>query len=431
MRYPRAAVFAFFLASAAPQDLPPAVLLVSRVKTRLRQQVARLPQYTCLETIDRSQAAAPGKRLKALDTVRLEVLFSGKREQYAAPGERSFQDRSPIEYVSGGMMSDGIFASSLVNIFIDENGLFTYRGEDDVAGRPAFKWDYKVPLLNSGHHLTVPAGSAVVAERGTFWADRDSLDLIRLDIHADEVPAFLDVQNAEAIIDYARMRIGDESVLLPQSAMVLLTASNSEMRDRFEFTHCRSYQVQSILSFGAPISVPVENSLTQPLGLEVVLSKIAAGLQVAIALTRPIDERAAVGDPIEGKISGAVKQKNTVVIPDGAPVHGRIRRLEHYSEDGGYFIVGLEFDAVSIGETESRFYADLKSADPAPGFEWYLTTNSEGRTLAPGGGTGTAYMSTTERIRTRQLPGVGTFFMRGSHFRLPEGYKLTWKTRAY
>ena len=39
--------------------------------------------------------------------------------------------------------------------------------------------------------------------------------------------------------------------------------------------------------------------------------------------------------------------------------------------------------------------------------------------------------SKTDRVRvwTQEVPGVGTFFVRGSHFSLPPGFKTVWKTQ--
>jgi hypothetical protein len=39
--------------------------------------------------------------------------------------------------------------------------------------------------------------------------------------------------------------------------------------------------------------------------------------------------------------------------------------------------------------------------------------------------------SKTDRVRifTQEVPGVGTFFVRGSHFSLPPGFQTVWKTQ--
>jgi hypothetical protein len=36
-----------------------------------------------------------------------------------------------------------------------------------------------------------------------------------------------------------------------------------------------------------------------------------------------------------------------------------------------------------------------------------------------------------QRIWTHEVPGVGTFFIRGSSVSLPSGFKTVWKTQLY
>jgi len=99
-------LFALF-PCALPQDLlPPGVLLYSRIKRHVGEELARLPNISCLETVQRAHRPANGKA-RQLDTVRLEVLTNGQKELYAAPGERKFSEEHPIQYVGSGVIGDG------------------------------------------------------------------------------------------------------------------------------------------------------------------------------------------------------------------------------------------------------------------------------------------------------------------------------------
>jgi hypothetical protein len=73
------------------QDLAPEVLLLARVKTHMGQVLSRLPNYTCLETIERSRRRASGKRFELVDALHLEVAFVDGKELFSWPGERSFK----------------------------------------------------------------------------------------------------------------------------------------------------------------------------------------------------------------------------------------------------------------------------------------------------------------------------------------------------
>ena len=419
---------------AAPQDLPPGVLLVSKVKARVKEQMAHMPQYTCLETIERSRKlAGPKGQWKSHDTVRLEVLYTGHKEFFDSPGGRDFKEEDPRVFVGSGLIGNGMFAGDLQTLFVNDQGLFTWRGEEPLAGRPAAKWDFRVPLLSSLYTITTPSGSAAVSMKGTFWADPVTFDLIRLEVRADEIPPLLEITDAITTMEYARTRIGQADVLLPQTGELrLLGTSGEESLDRFEFTHCRSFQTETSISFAEPDAVPEPAKLapaTPNRAAPPAANALAfpAGLTVTIALDAPVTDRAAVGELIEGRVAGNAILHGKTVIPNGAIVHGRIRRMEHYAEMGGYFTLGFEFTEIEAGGVSTRFFANLDSAGPLPGFEWMM---SSGTTQTLRTKVGEITRTETDSIRAPALPGVGTFFMRGAHFETPKGWKMVWKTQA-
>ncbi|HEY3839374.1 MAG TPA: polymer-forming cytoskeletal protein, partial [Bryobacteraceae bacterium] len=129
----------------------------------------------------------------------------------------------------------------------------------------------------------------------------------------------------------------------------------------------------------------------------------------------PVSDTDAVGSLIEGRVVGNVLSRGKVVIPDGATVHGRIRRLEHYQGNGNEFIVGLEFTELEGSGGPVRFYADLLSVQRSPQIRIKLTET---------------VMAGAENVTLHELPGVASFFVSGKTFRLPEGFGTVWRTRG-
>src|ERR1022692_667113 len=81
--------------AAIPQDLAPEVLLLSRIRRHLREELAHVPNYTCLETISRfrydpKSVMQSHKGLARMDTVRLEIVFADGREWYGSARGRNF-----------------------------------------------------------------------------------------------------------------------------------------------------------------------------------------------------------------------------------------------------------------------------------------------------------------------------------------------------
>jgi hypothetical protein len=288
-------------------------------------------------------------------------------------------------------------------MFIDDSAMFTWRGEEDLGGRTAVRYDFRVPAFLSGWEVRVEQGRGVAGMKGSVWADPDSLDLLRLEINGDDIPPQLEVNSVSVSVDYGRTHIGARDIMLPQTGeMRMAHRSGIETRNLLEFTHCRAFETESTLTFvdsGAALPVAASARPPQP-------EELPPGLTVTLKLATPVTEKSAIGETVEALVAGNVAARGRVWIPDGARVTGRIRRLYRYSEAVVFYTVGLEFTEVHAGGSTFRFFADLKDPD------W-----RKAAVLHPG-------------TKLADLPGVGTFFVDGSQFTLPPGFQTVWKTRS-
>ena len=421
----------FFLAvfCVPAQELPPEVLTLARICDRVREAVNRLPDCTCVETVARFRKSA-GKDLKPLDRAVLQILFSGGKELFASPGDTHWET-NPFAFLASGMMSNGLFALNLKTVFLDNQAIIRYKGDESLTWHRQVRYDFHISRMSSGYTVQHAGASSVVAERGSFWADPETYDLRRLEFHADEIPPELLYADISTTIDYNRVRIGASDILLPQTADVRTTGVDGvENRNHIEFTHCQGFHAESTLVFGAARDAAAAASsvvtLPKPAAAE---GTLPPALLIAVALSTPLDDHAAVGSLIQGKLAGSVMQKGKVLVPDGALVTGRIRRLERYSDAGDYFIVALEFTRLETPGGTLRFYADLQDVDRREGAE--MVFSSITRVESGAFGSAAWYNAHGQRIWTHEVPGVGTFFVRGSSFSLPPGFKTMWKTQLY
>jgi hypothetical protein len=413
------------LAWAAPaQGLPPGALLLARVKAHMRQELARLPNCSCLETVRRDYQPAGGK-MRPLDTIRLEVLYSGRRELYASPGDRRFGDDQPIDFAGSGTIGNGYFALFLSEVASEHGLSYEYKGEELLRGRTLARYDYRVPVSLSGHTITLTGGRGTVGIKGAFWADPATYDIVRISSEAGEIPPALPVLSSETSIDYAHTNLGGTDFLLPQSAdSRLVKFSGEDSRNHIEFTHCHLFGAESSISFGAPAGFPL-------FGASSVLEmkrELLPELQVVVNVTTRITDKTAVGALIEGVVEGNVLRKGKVPIPDGSPVRGRVRRLEWNDEKGGYYVVALEFTDLEAGGTRYRFFADLVGTDGLPGLRQTIRIHKEAQKSLLRVGEQT--IISDETLFLPDLPGVGSFFVQARRLDLPPGFRMTWKTRA-
>jgi hypothetical protein len=251
--------------------------------------------------------------------------------------------------------------------------------------------------------------------KGSYWVDPETLDLLWLEVDADDIPPNLRLASATQTIDYARTRIGMRDVILPQSAkMRIVRLDGRESRNIVEFTHCRSFRAESTLSFDAetPLSASVLPAAGSP---KPETEPVPEGLVAPLELWEPITDEQTVGGPISAHVAADVTQKGKVVLARGAAVRGRIRRLERQE---GYYVVGLEFTDVETRTGTARFYANLQDIDPR--FKQILTTTTRGprRQLI------------TETTWSPHLPGVVSFFVKGPRLVVPKGFKTVWRTTS-
>jgi hypothetical protein len=190
-------------------DTPQGLLL--QVRKKLMLTIERLPRYMCTETIDRSTFALRESlvrpscddlasrrkesgwrvRKRTSDRLRLDLGVTGDSEVYSWVGENRFRDRSLADLVQGGATWTGAFGSLLRSIFGSTAAAFTYNGDVKVDGRVFCEFGFRVPLETSGYSISDKQLRAIVAYDGTFLVDPKNFDLVRLTVHADQIPAEL------------------------------------------------------------------------------------------------------------------------------------------------------------------------------------------------------------------------------------------------
>lgn len=417
-------------AQPASRSLTADVLNLAQIRRNVQASAVQVPDYACLETIERYGRTSPKRPFRHIDTLQLEVGMIGKKEVYSWPGADTFEDITPGEIVSAGTVSTGEFMQLLRAVFIGGTSLITWRGEEELNGRHVLRYDYTLPLFGYRSRVTLAGGSGDVSLEGSFWADAATLELIRLESRAKEIPATLPLDRMVSRIDYGKMTVHGRSIWFPQSAeLTVVEMSGQETRNRIEFSHCRQYAGSSTLSFDEP-----KTGGAQAAQQAINRIDLPAGVMLDVRLESELDSGSTVvGQPIMARLASDAVYRKRVLIPAGAVVKGRVRRLERSSELKPHFIIGLEFSTIEHGDVHGRFYGLLDSVQPVAGLSRTLRTSSTKSKLFSSTTTMQGFRvesSAADTLNLQELPGVGSFFMEGTQFKLPRGLKMTWRTVA-
>src|SRR5208283_4747038 len=106
---------------------------LARFKEKIQQDMTGIPNYTCLETIERARRSPPLDFIPA-STVRLEVSIVAGKELFAKPGAGSFEDRDVVSLAPGGAIGSGMFATFARDLFVKGKGTLRYKRAENLPG---------------------------------------------------------------------------------------------------------------------------------------------------------------------------------------------------------------------------------------------------------------------------------------------------------
>jgi hypothetical protein len=384
--------------------------LLAGIRQKMRDNLARLPDYTCRLTIERSFGSENAKHLHPVDTVHIEVGYVEGKELYAWPGQK-FANKGLDELMpAGGAVGTGDFALHVKSIFLGPGATFTYTGRSVREGHEVIQFDFKVPRAKSRYLLrSGPERQDVVGYHGSFRADAGTLLLERLEITLDDIPPALRTRRAGSALTYGVTRIGGADFLLPRSSeLFLVDSAGNESRNRTRFEQCRQYLGESVVSFADPAPAAEESPRT------VTDVRLPTGVLVDMVLKTPLEgSRAVIGDPIRAVAAHDVVKSGAVLIPKGAAVTGRITRIGQRNTGRVlYQVLGLRMESIEFGGHRAEFVASMES----------LGLASAQVTVAG------ADLSGSRRGAPVQARGESILFIKGNSLHIPSGAHMYWRT---
>jgi hypothetical protein len=333
-------------------NLRPETTLLAEVRGKMLDLLVNQPNYTCLETVERTRQA-PGGGSQVDDTLRLEVALVDGKEMFAWPGAKQFEDRDIRELVSTGMFGNGNYGLYVRMLFSGAGPEFEYRGEVTVLGTPMARYDFRVHVARSGYHLSVSGREAVTGFHGSIYLDRAGADLRRLEVIADDIPPELGLTSTEDRVDYARVLIGDELFLLPVESALQMVTKESVSRNRVRFSGCKKFAGESSLIFE---DVDLVEAVEAPVVAEVTLP-VDASMTLEISSDLRLD-RAAVGDVVTAVLRSDVKRGKETVVKKGAVAKGRVILLDR---SAGSYTLGILFQELEWKGGHAVVRAKLES----------------------------------------------------------------------
>ncbi len=408
------------------QTSDPATTLQS-TRERVLADLARLPRYTCVQTITRRHylpqfrvrqpscadlIVAHQERTHELpllnwDRLRLEVAIADAKNVYSWVGAPKFEESFLEKLAEHRPLWSGDFGTFLNSIF--RRATVSFQKEEVVNGRRLLKYFYDMPADRSGYQIKTSEGSSFTAYNGIFLLDPSAADIVNVTVRTAELPDGNPACQAIAEVEYARTSIHDRMVLIPsETRLRMINRDGSETLNRTAYANCREYASTSRLLFDAPQS-NTGTAVTPPSQLPPP-NPLPAGLHFDCRIVTPIDsDTAAAGDTIEAVLRSPIRdKKNGVLAPAGTRLHGRLLEIEYRGGLIPIFQIVVQFETIELNGRNVPFSAAPESTPLERGF-WMRSY--------PG----------SIPISPDHPTEIGTFIFRQEHLRLQQ-FDWRWTT---
>ncbi len=327
--------------------------LLKQARTKVLDNARRMPRYTCVETISRTQYQPPDspstcqalvamRRLMPTrgavmlrDRLRLDVAVMDGGEMFSWAGAGKFETHEISRLVGGGASGSGEFGSFLAGVFGNETDAIRYAGLRNSLAL----FEYNVPVTKSGYRIHISGPARTVGYRGTFSVDPADGDVEQLVVESDQFAAADGVCLIRHQMDYNRVKIGKGDFVLPEvSTMDALYHNGAESLNETRYSDCREYVGESTIRFDDPDATPGTTAA------KAALQPLPSKARLLIGLSKPINtEVAAAGDAVDGVLLRDAAG-NLAKVNDR--VHGRILRLEQDMGPSPRWIVAIRFDTI-------------------------------------------------------------------------------------
>ncbi len=210
-----------------------------------------LPNFLCQQSTTRYVEQSRSEGFQPIDLVTAKVLYEDGHEKYSeitVGGRRT--NKSMMEI--GGSTSTGEFASVLSGLF--EEGAraeFKFLQSTTVARQPAAIYDFKVPLRNSNWTIQVGGQALRPAYSGSVWIDKETSQVRRIEMQADNVPKDFPDDTIASAVDYEEVPLGTTKFLLPVHAENLSCQRGSSIctKNTIDFRDYHKYTGESTIEF--------------------------------------------------------------------------------------------------------------------------------------------------------------------------------------
>jgi hypothetical protein len=214
----------------------------------------KLPDFICAQVTRRFYDPTGLEFWSAADTITAKLTyFENKEEKKVMMVNGKYLD---MDYDKlGGATSTGEFGSLLREIFEpSSNATFAWERWATLRGRRMHVFSYRVPRAYSKWKLSYERTlEDTPGYRGLVYIDRDTGQVMRITLEAEDIPPSFPIQAATTKLDYDYQEISGNTFLLPLRSEMRMRSGKTLVKNEVEFRMYRKFGADATITFDAPI----------------------------------------------------------------------------------------------------------------------------------------------------------------------------------
>jgi len=376
---------------------------LERVRRQAQASLLDVANYSCVETVERSERPAPGASAYR-DLFYVQVSVIGGHERFTRPGDVREVPGGLASVAGTGLTSSGMFSMFANDLFSSSHAsIFGAEQEQQILS-----YDFRVPRAFSGWMLVSGDEGSRVGERGRFAVDARSLKLLRMEVNAEDIPASAPYSSVRILIDYLAGTASGGPALLPSSAEVWVGhKSGDAVYERAYWSQCRKFSAEATVRFDQ-----TEGGAADGMESARAVSVLPVGLRIPIQLQDGIHfDKAEIGSSVRAAVARDVVWNGRLFIRGGTPVEGHVRNVIADAKTGSREVVVVEFDKLVTQAGTSDFIASLRRSSRGPALKMLA---------------GEAHLEKDGSVRQVDVPGVVSFLRLRGDDSVRAGSQMEW-----
>jgi hypothetical protein len=237
-------VFLAACAAAFGQASSAASFLAQAVEAA-RRFTSDLPNYLCRQQTVRYESYRSVRDFRRRDVVTCDLAYEGGREKY---GQVRVNGRPPGPAADrSGAWSTGEYGTTLRYLLSHPSpASFRFLREELLNGSACGLFEFHVPQSRSRWRLQAGSFWLYVEHRGRIWIDAATGRVLRLEMESINLPSGFPLDQAEWMVEYGWVRIGDAEHLVPVRAASLACWPDGRcVKNETEFLAYRRFEVET------------------------------------------------------------------------------------------------------------------------------------------------------------------------------------------